>query len=63
MKSISRNILIGIDIFSGAGGMSLGAENAGIQVISAVELNKYFAGTYALNFKKTKMLEKYGSER
>ena len=31
--------LVGIDIFSGAGGLSLGAEMAGIQVKCAIEKN------------------------
>lgn len=38
-----------IDIFSGAGGMSLGAINAGIRVELAVETDKHAADTYAHN--------------
>lgn len=30
----------GIDIFSGAGGLSLGAEMAGIKISTAIEINK-----------------------
>ncbi len=32
-------VLYGIDIFSGAGGLSLGAEMAGIKIAHAVEIN------------------------
>ena len=41
--------MVGIEIFSGAGGMSLGASLAGIEVKIAVELNPYAAETYARN--------------
>lgn len=42
-----------IDLFSGAGGMSIGAEMAGITVKYAVELDKYAAQTFANNHKVT----------
>jgi DNA (cytosine-5)-methyltransferase 1 len=41
--------LIGVDLFSGAGGMSLGAKSSGVQIHLAVEQNPYAAATYALN--------------
>lgn len=41
--------MIGIDLFSGAGGMSLGARNAGVDVQIAVENDKYAAATYLRN--------------
>jgi DNA (cytosine-5)-methyltransferase 1 len=41
--------MIGIDLFAGAGGMSLGASMAGIAVEFAVELDPFAARTYALN--------------
>src|SRR4051812_37538140 len=41
--------MIGIDLFSGAGGMSLGAEWAGITVKLAVELDASAFMTYARN--------------
>ena len=41
--------MIGIEIFSGAGGMSVGAAMAGINVKVAVELDKYAAETYSFN--------------
>ena len=45
-----------VDIFSGAGGMSVGAVMAGISPILAVEFDKYAAQTYEANHKKTKIL-------
>ena len=33
-------MLYGIDIFSGAGGLSLGAEMAGIQICYGIEINR-----------------------
>lgn len=47
---------IGIDIFSGAGGLSLGAKMAGIDVQYAVEINKYAAASFEQNNKKAKVL-------
>lgn len=48
--------LIGIDLFSGAGGLSLGAEMAGVCVKIAVESDLYAAKTYQLNHPNTLML-------
>lgn len=48
---------IGVDIFSGAGGLSLGAEMAGIEIIFAVERDKYAAETYRHNHPNTIMLQ------
>jgi len=41
--------LIGIDLFSGAGGLSLGFENAGFSVVYALEKDKYATETYKRN--------------
>ena len=41
--------MIGIDLFAGAGGMSTGATQAGIDVKFAVERDKYAAGAYHKN--------------
>ena len=54
---MNKNIS-GIDLFSGAGGLSLGAEMAGIHVRYAVENEKNAATTYRLNHKKTIVIEK-----
>lgn len=42
--------MYGVDLFAGAGGMSLGAQQAGVTVVEAVELNRYAAATYRCNF-------------
>lgn len=41
-----------IDLFAGAGGMSLGFDNAEFENVLAVEYDKCFAETYSLNFPK-----------
>lgn len=48
--------VIGIDLFSGAGGMSLGAELAGIVVKYAIEKDIHAAQTYQVNHPNTKVL-------
>lgn len=48
--------MIGVELFAGAGGMSLGAELAGIDVRYAVEMNDAACQTYAHNHRKTKVL-------
>lgn len=45
-----------IDLFSGAGGMSIGASMSGVDVRYAVELDKHSAATFALNHKSTTLL-------
>ena len=46
----------GVDIFSGAGGLSLGAEMAGITMRFAIEVNESAAKTYKRNHKHTEVL-------
>ena len=48
--------LIGIDVFSGAGGMSLGAEWAGINVTVAIENDIHAAETFRFNHPNTKLI-------
>lgn len=48
---------IAVDIFSGAGGMSIGAKLAGITPILAVEYDKHAADTYARNHPKATVLQ------
>ena len=48
-------MLYGIDIFSGAGGLSLGAEMVGIKISHAVEINESAAKTFARNHKGAKV--------
>ena len=47
-----------VDIFSGAGGMSIGSMMAGIQPILAVEFDVYAANTYKTNHPKTVVLQR-----
>ena len=48
--------LIGIDLFCGAGGFSLGLSKNNIDIVLANEIEKDFAKTFELNHTKTKML-------
>ena len=43
----------GIDLFCGAGGMSVGAMRAGVDVKIAVEIDKFAAKTFNANHPKT----------
>ncbi len=45
-----------VDIFSGAGGLSIGAEMAGIKTILAVEFDKHAAKSFKRNHKSAKVL-------
>jgi DNA (cytosine-5)-methyltransferase 1 len=47
-----------MDLFAGCGGMSLGLENAGFQVIHANEINKDAAATYQWNFPNVELVVK-----
>ena len=48
--------MIGIEIFSGVGGMSLGATMAGIEIAMAIEIDKDAAATFKLNHPNTTVL-------
>ncbi|MBV1704327.1 MAG: DNA cytosine methyltransferase, partial [Hyphomicrobiales bacterium] len=47
---------IGIDLFAGVGGMSLGFEQAGFDVAAAVEIDPVHAAAHAFNFPMTAVL-------
>ena len=47
---------VAIDLFAGAGGLSLGLEMAGFDVVSAVEYDPVHAATHLFNFPQTDML-------
>lgn len=51
----SKSNYVGIDLFAGAGGMSLGALKAGIDVKIAVEIDSYAARTNAYNNRGVKI--------
>lgn len=53
---MNKRNFIGIDLFSGAGGMSVGAISAGVDVKVAVEIDKYAAITYNYNHPNTKLI-------
>jgi len=48
----------GVDLFSGAGGMSLGFEQAGFDVVAAVEVDPVHAAVHEFNFPKSAILAK-----
>jgi DNA (cytosine-5)-methyltransferase 1 len=50
--------MVGIEVFSGAGGMSVGARLAGIEIKLAIEIDQHAAYTYSLNHKNTTVLNK-----
>ncbi len=50
--------MIGIDIFSGAGGMSLGAQWAGLKIEVAIESDPFAAATYVHNHADTRVIQK-----
>ena len=55
---MGKSNIVGIDIFSGAEGMSLGTELAGISVICAIEKDIYAADTYKTNHPNTEVINK-----
>lgn len=56
MKSKNANRPIAIDLFSGAGGLSLGFEQAGFDVVAAVEVDPIHAAVHKYNFPRCAVL-------
>jgi DNA (cytosine-5)-methyltransferase 1 len=52
----TQNKFVGIDLFAGAGGMSLGARMAGMEVALAIERDPHAAATYARNHPETRLI-------
>lgn len=48
--------MIGIDLFCGAGGMSIGAEKAGVNVLIAVESDPFAAQTFSSNHPNVQLI-------
>lgn len=53
---------IGVDLFSGVGGMSLGFEQAGFDVVAAVEIDPIHAAAHAFNFPETTVIARSVTE-
>ena len=47
-----------IDLFAGAGGLSIATHNAGFELLFSNEINPRFAETYRYNFPETPLIEK-----
>ncbi len=54
--SLSAGRPIGIDLFSGVGGLSLGFEQSGFDIAAAVDIDPVHCASYAFNFPKTAVI-------
>lgn len=53
---------VGVDLFAGVGGMSLGFEQAGFDVVAAVEIDPIHAAAHAFNFPNCHVIAKSVSD-
>ncbi|WP_201782640.1 DNA cytosine methyltransferase [Calothrix sp. 336/3] len=58
----SRQRPIGVDLFAGAGGMTLGFEQAGFDVLAAVEIDPIHCATHEYNFPQWSVICKSAAE-
>ena len=56
MQSIPRDAFTAVELFAGAGGLSIGLEKAGIHVVIANEIMPDFAATLVRNHPRTKVI-------
>ena len=54
MSKTREHLPKAIDLFAGAGGLSLGAARAGLHVAAAVEWDKHATATHTKNFPESK---------
>ncbi len=55
-KGFTGRRILGVDLFSGAGGMSLGARWAGVEISAAIEADVHAAATFKINHPGTTVL-------
>jgi DNA (cytosine-5)-methyltransferase 1 len=55
---MKHKTLNSLDLFSGAGGFSLGLHNVGINTFAAIEQDKFAAETFQFNFPKSKVYQR-----
>lgn len=55
---MKKKTLNSLDLFSGAGGFSLGLHNAGINTFAAIEQDKFAAETFQFNFPKSNVYQR-----